>query len=244
VSNLYRGQRQGSFENGFPMNQIRGYKTDGIFQTTQEVDEYKDKINDAGYVNQKAPGDIRFVDINGAPKADSGLLQDPNPDGTINAYDQTYLGKSLPGYYYGITLGADYKNWDIVLGFRGTGDVQSTFSRGINTLTAGSNYDAGYRNRWTPNNPTNKIPRAMQGDPSGNNRGTLDRYVFNAGFLRFQNFQIGYNFNGDLISRVGLSNLRCYISGTNLFVISPYPDLDPENVTTPTVFSFGVNVSF
>jgi len=87
------------------------------------------------------------------------------------------------------------------------------------------------------------VPRLIQGDPSGNNR-INSRHIQDAGFFRFQNFQIGYNFKSDVIKRVGINNLRCYISGTNLFVISPYNDLDPENITTPTTFSVGANVSF
>ena len=84
----------------------------------------------------------------------------------------------------------------------------------------------------------------MQGDPSNNNRRS-DRTVHDAGFLRFQQFLIGYNFNGGILKKAGLSNLRCYFSGSNLFVIAPsWPEPDPENITTPTTFTFGVNVSF
>jgi hypothetical protein len=197
-------------------------------------------------MSQKSPGDVKFVDLNGPPndKSPIGALEDKNPDGKINSYDQTYLGKTIPGYYYGFTLGADYKKWDINLGFRGVGDVQGISSNGVNSISGGGeNFLADYRNRWTPDNPSTAIPRAVQNDPSGNNR-ISDRQVHSAAFLRFQNLQIGYNFSGNLLNRVGISNLRCYVAGSNLFVISPFPDLDPENITTPTVFTLGANLSF
>jgi hypothetical protein len=76
-----------------------------------------------------------------------------------------------------------------------------------------------------------------------NNR-IADRHVEDAGFFRFQNFQIGYNFKSSVLSKVGLSSMRCYFSGSNLFVVTPYSDLDPEENTTPMVFTVGANLNF
>jgi TonB-linked SusC/RagA family outer membrane protein len=253
VSDLYRNQPSTSpndnnlrIENGYSMNYIYGFKTDGIFQTQAEVDEYLKSINDVGNSTQKAPGDIRFVDLYGAPTDDDpeGTLKHYAPDGKIDDFDKTYLGKTIPGYYYGINLGADYKNWDLQLGFRGVGDIQRVNSLGLTSISGGGQrFLADYRDRWTPTNHTNLIPRAVQGDPSGNNR-ISSHTVVDAGFFRFQSFQVGYNFKGAFLNKASVSNLRCYISGSNLFVISPYNDLDPENITTPTVFSIGANISF
>lgn len=250
VKELYNGfpSTSGNYriEEGYSINYIYGYKTNGLFQTVEEVNVYKAKITDAGRDAQKSPGDVIFVDLNGAPKADDpkGTYVHKEPDGKIDAYDQTYLGKTIPGYYYGLNINLDYKNWDANLNFRGVGDVQK-----INTLENqsisgfGNNFLAVYEDRWTPTNTSSSIPRAVQSDPSGNNR-ISDRHVENAGFFRFQNFQIGYNFKGSVIQKLGLNNLRCYVAGTNLFVISPYNNLDPENITTPTTFSVGANLSF
>lgn len=250
VKKLYNNQPSTNgnlrIEEGYPINYIYGYKTDGLFQTPQEVADYQSKITDPGRDAQKAPGDVIFVDLYGAPKDTDpeGALKHYEPDGKIDAYDQTYLGKTIPGYYYGINFDFTYKNWDANLNFRGVGDVQKINTLGKQSISGfGGNFLAEYSDRWTPQNTGSSIPRAVQSDPSGNNR-ISDRHVENAGFLRFQNFQIGYNFKGNIISKLGLNNLRCYVSGTNLFVISPYNDLDPEDITTPTTFSVGANLSF
>ena len=134
----------------------------------------------------------------------------------------------------------------MVLYFRGVGDVQGISTVGLLSLEAGeANYITAYRNRWTPANTNTNIPRPLQSDPSGNNRWLQDRFIHDAGFLRFQNLQVGYNFRGEFVNRLGINNLRCYLSGSNLFVIAPsWPDLDPENITTPTVFTLGFNISF
>jgi TonB-linked SusC/RagA family outer membrane protein len=250
VKKLYGGQPITSdalrIEEGYPINYLFGYKTQGIFQSAQQVSEHIANVTDAGYDAQKSAGDIIFMDINGAPKSTDpeGTYVHKAPDGRIDAYDRTYLGKSIPGYYYGINLGLKYKNWDTNLGFRGTGDVQMINTQGKQSLAGfGSHMLAAYRDRWTPTNTGSSIPRAIQLDPSGNNR-IADRHVENAGFLRFQNFQVGYSFKSSFLETKGMKQLRCYVYGNNIFVISGYSNLDPENITTPTTFGFGLNLSF
>lgn len=250
VSDMYNGIPSTSgnirIEDGYSINYLYAYQTDGIFQTQQEVDAWLAANNDVGYSVQKSPGDVRFVDRYGPPTAQDpdGVLKNYSPDGRIDQYDMTYVGKTIPGYYYGISIGADYKNWDLSLMFRGLGDAQKINTLALQSISGGgTNFLTAYADRWTPGNPSNTIPRAVQGDPSGNNR-ISDRHAQNADFLRFQNFQLGYRFGSDLLSKFGVSSLRCFFSGTNLFVISPYDDLDPENITTPTVFTFGANISF
>lgn len=250
VKKLYNGQPSTNgnvrIEEGYSINYIYGYKTDGIFQNDDEVAEHQSNITDAGYDAQKSPGDVRFVDLNGAPldTDPEGTYVHNEPDGKIDAYDRTFLGKTIPGYYYGFSFNFDYKNWDMNLDFRGVGDVQKINTLGKQSISGfGSNFLQDYENRWTETNHSNSIPRAVQSDPSGNNR-ISDRHVEDAGFLRFQNFQVGYNFRGAFMEKIGVSNLRCYFSGSNLFVISPYSDLDPEDISTPTTFSLGVNLSF
>ena len=234
-------------EVGYPLNYIYGYKTAGIYQTQQEVNDWKAVTTDPGRDTHKSPGDIIFVDQYGdyiegvSPK---GADKDYNPDGKINDRDRMYLGKTIPGYFYGLSLNLDYKNFDLSMIFQGVGDVQKVNSRVLNSASGfGLNFDAAYKNRWTPDNTNTKIPRFVQGDPSGNNR-TSDRMVQNAGFLRFQTFQLGYSLKGGILQKLGVSKLRYYIGGSNIFVISGYDDLDPEDIYLPTTFTTGINLSF
>ncbi len=250
VKKMYNGQPSTNgnqrIEEGYSMFYLYGYKTAGIFQTVEEVNAWKATTTDAGRDAQKSPGDIIFSDIHGAPKADdpAGTYVHKEPDGKIDAYDQTYLGKTIPGFYYGINLDGSFKNWDVSMNFNGIGDVQKINTNGKQSISGyGQQFLAEYRDRWTATNPSNTIPRAVQSDPSGNNR-ISDRHIENAGFLRFQNFQIGYNFSGTFVQKLGLNNLRCYFAGTNLFVITPFNDLDPEDITSPLTLSVGATLSF
>ncbi|MDD4192968.1 MAG: hypothetical protein PHI28_16665, partial [Mangrovibacterium sp.] len=162
-------------EEGESMNYIYGYKMGGIFQSESEVTSYKSKYTDTGYDDQKSPGDIGFEDLYGAPSADApeNVYKSDKPDGTINSYDQTYLGKTIPGYYYGLNLVFDYKNWDMNLNFRGVGDVQKiNYARmgGEAMNSGGTNMLASTRGRWTTTHHSTSMPRAVANDPAGNNR--------------------------------------------------------------------------
>ena len=234
-------------EEGFSMNYIYGYKTAGIYQTAQEVADWKTTTTDPGKDTHKSPGDIIFVDQYGdyiAGTSPENSDKDYNPDGKINERDRMYLGKTIPGYFYGLSINLDYSNFDMSLIFQGVGDVQRVNSRVLNSASGfGNNFDIAYAKRWTPESTDTDIPRFVQGDPSGNNR-TADRMVQNAGFLRLQTFQLGYNLSGGFLRNLGVSRLRCYLAASNLFVITGYDDLDPEDIEIPTTFSTGINLSF
>lgn len=252
VESIYNNVPQGGafnrIEVGRPMNYFFGWISDGIFQTQAEVDAWKQENNHIGAQATIAPGDVRYVDIARPSTSDENLTgaewQIMEQDGIINDFDRTYLGKQIPGFYGGINLGGSYKNFDFSMFFRFTGDVQSQFRYPYESVqVGGNNYHINSLNRWTPENPSNTVPRAIQQDPSRNNI-LSDRFIWDAGFLRFQNLNIGYTIPSDALQKIGMTNARVFVMGQNLFVISPYPDLDPENIMTPRTFTIGANFSF
>lgn len=255
VTKLYRNQPQNGGNNdrievGYPINYIFGYQMGGIFQNQAEIDEWRLTNSSPGNETQLSPGDIYFNDLNGPALPEDGpdAYLNRNPDGITNGNDRTYLGKTIPGFFYGLGVNLDYKGFDFGLTFRGLGDVQrvngvrqsgeSMGAGGVNALTS-------VNNRWTPENPSNTMPRAISGDPSSNARFS-DRWVEDAGFFRLQNAQLGYNLNASskVLQKMGATNLRVFTSLSNVFVISPYTGLDPENDSTPTTLMFGVNLGF
>jgi TonB-dependent starch-binding outer membrane protein SusC len=56
----------------------------------------------------------------------------------------------------------------------------------------------------------------------------LDINVFSGDFIKVKNLSIGYSFSNQLLSRAKISNLRLYVSGQNLGIITKYPGPDPE----------------
>ncbi len=108
-------------------------------------------------------------------------------------------------------------------------------------------------------NPNTSIPRASINDPNDNDR-ISDRYVEDGSYIRLKNITLGYTFPKKMISKWGIENLRLYANIQNLLTITGYDGYDPEigistasaNVMgldngrypSPTVYSFGLNVTF
>jgi len=197
-------------------------------------------------------GDIRFLDING-PGEGSGTIIN-TPDGIIDPNDRVYLGKVIPGYYYGLNLGTDYKGIDLSVFFQGVGDVQAynyTRSGMESLLENGLNMTTTVKNRWTPQNTNTDMPRAVARDPNNNLRFS-DRFVEDAGFFRLKNVQLGYSLPRATLNRMKMQRFRVYVSATNLLTITKWSGLDPEEINTRNgsiipparTFLLGINVGF
>jgi TonB-linked SusC/RagA family outer membrane protein len=252
------GGEFGRIEEGYSMFYLWGYQFGGIFQNQAEIDEWRRKYTDvtvgqsqsnpsAGY--QPKPGDAWFKDVHGNPRPGQKEFYSPFPDSLINANDRTYLGRTIPGYYYGFSFGAEYKAFDVSVFFQGVGNVQRyNFARlgGESMSSNGANQWATTLNRWTPTNPSTTMPRAVFGDPNQNNR-ISSRFVENAGFLRLKNLQVGYNLPKNILSKVGfMSGLRLYFSAVNLLTFTKWTGWDPEVDDVPPTrqFLFGLNARF
>lgn len=259
------GDENGRVEEGYSMFYLWGYKVGGIFQSQADIDAWRSKYADAS-INQSVtnpsagyqykPGDMYFQDVYGNPR-NSKERYSPTPDGIINSNDRTYLGKTIPGYFYGMNLGAAYKGLDLSVFFQGVGDVQKyNYTRaGLEGMGSLANQSADVLERWTTDNHSTTIPRAVYNNPSNPTRFS-DRFVENAGYFRLKNLQIGYSFPRTLLNKSGfIQNIRIYASGINLFTVTNWTGLDPETDSafpdptsdrTPTArqFLFGINAAF
>lgn len=99
---------------------------------------------------------------------------------------------------------------------------------------------ASVSNRWTPNNPTDNIryPRAVFGDPN-NNRRVSDRFLEDGSYLRLKNISLGYNLPLEVLSKIGVSRFRIYVTSQNLLTFTKYSGFDPEVDT----FTTGLNAN-
>lgn len=228
---------------GKPIGAFYLYKTDGIFQTMDEVNAH---VNDDGTLLQEnaRPGDLKFIDVNG--------------DGTIDDKDKGYAGSGIPKVEASLNLGASYKGFDLSMLF-GCGfgnklyNANKYYYEGMNS---GSNFLASTLNAWTPQNKNTDIPRAVYQDPNGNARES-DRFLEKGDFLKLRQLQIGYTLPKHLAKKVYMDRCRIYVSGENLFTITSYDGVDPEfsrNVLNSGVdklifpftrsFTLGAQISF
>ena len=103
-------------------------------------------------------------------------------------------------------------------------------------------------NVWTEANPLGSIPNPK----STVNSYVSDRFVESGAYLRLKNIQLGYTFQKNLISKIGLTKARVYLSMSNVFTVTNYNGYDPEvqggvdygNYPQARTFLMGMNLSF
>jgi TonB-linked SusC/RagA family outer membrane protein len=206
-----------------------GYQVIGRFQSQSEIDGYK--INNDGQGNRtQLPGDFIYKDVNG--------------DGIINGMDERPIGYAEganPYFSFGINGSVAYKGITLTVDFAGAG--MQSFRREVEMKIPfqnnGTSPNYMFEDRWhreDPFNPDSKwVPGtypAIRKDNTShvNFSRRSDFWVTNVRYIRLRNLEIGYQFPKPFLSKIGLSGLRVYVNGTNLFSIDNTRDIgiDPE----------------
>ena len=196
-------------ENGHAIGYFYGYKTAGIFQNQQDINEWIAAGNGVMQKNVK-PGDVKYVDV--------------DHDGVIGDADKVDLGNGLPKYTFGFNFTLGYKGLDLSANFTGAAGFQIAQSYRDPNSPQG-NYSRRILKRWTGEGTSNEIPRVTYGDVG--NWSFSDLYLQDGDYIRLQNLTLGYDFK-KLISWKGLSKMRLYFQVQNLFTLTKYDGMDPE----------------
>lgn len=224
---------------GEAYNSFYGFKTDGIFQNSNDVNAYTNSTGELIQPNA-SPGDFKWVDTNG--------------DGAITDDDKQILGSPIPKFTFGLTLNADYKGFDLMVFTQGAaGNKIFQGLRRLDIQTA--NYQSVALSRWTGDGTSNDYPRLITSDPNGNFSNVSDFYLEDGDYLRVKTVQIGYTLPSNIMSKIGAQKLRLYVTGENLTTLTNYTGYDPEiggNVLgidrgyypQARSFMFGVNLQF
>jgi len=201
-------------QKGQPLGVFYGYKAQGIFQSTDEINGAPTQPG-----NPK-PGDIRFVDVNG--------------DGVINTSDRTIIGNPNPKAIAGVTNTFSYKGLDLSIFFQGSfgNDIYNANRQALESLTGPVNQLTTVLNRWTPTNTNTDIPRAVFNDPNNNGRFS-SRWIEDGSYMRLKNLTLGYTIPTNISKKALISGLRVYVSGQNLITWTDYSGYDPEVAADP-----------
>jgi hypothetical protein len=227
-------------QNGHPFNAFYGYVTNGIFQTQEEVDNYAAQQPGSDPFNRTSPGDIRFRDL--------------NDDGVIDDKDRKFIGDPNPRLLFAMNNTFGFKGFRLDIFLQGVSgnDIFNANRIWQEGMSVAQNQTVAVLNRWTEENHSNTIPRAIFNDPNKNARGS-DRFIEDGSYLRIKNVTLSYSLPEALIHRVKLSSARLYVAGQNLYTFTQYSGIDPEvgiggidfNVYPVTrTYCVGVNLSF
>lgn len=192
----------------YPINVFYGYVTDGIFQNQAEVDAH-------AVQSGASPGDIRFKDLNN--------------DGVINEQDRTVLGNPNPTWLFSLNNRFTWRGFELQIYLQGVAGNKIFNSTRIDMegMAAAYNQYAKTSNRWTGEGTSNSMPRAVWGDPNGNNR-VSDRWVEDGSYLRIKNITLAYNLPGKLLRHIGMEHARVCFSCENVATFTSYSGFDPE----------------
>ena len=196
--------------NGEPFPFFFGYKTDGIFQTMDEVNAYTNSTG--GLIQPDArPGFVRFVDVNG--------------DGAITPEDRTNIGNGTPTWTFGLNFNAEWKGFDFNLflqGVSGADVLDGTYRSDVYS----GNYPTWMLDRWTGPGTSNKYPMLMLGDDV--NWRMSDLYIHDASYCRIKNISLGYTLPQTLTKKFFVERLRFFVMAENLATWTKYWGFDPE----------------
>lgn len=232
---------------GYEMNTIWGYKTDGYWKSREEYLTYKEahpgyqSFNDG----KVAGGDVKYV-------------AQGNPDHTIGQGsgtkedhgDLVYLGNSNGRYLYGFNLSAQWKGFDFSMMFQGVGKRKILIAADV-LAPFKNTYQMPWtihRDYWTEDNQDAEWPRLFVSNDF--NYRPSDKWLQDASYLRLKNVTIGYTIPG---IKKYINSVRVYVTGNDLWehtnLLKVY---DPESSNGVgrnyypffRTWAFGVNVTF
>ena len=215
-------------EVGSPVGVFYGYKTDGVFSTdTEAKSSGLHMVSDTGQDTPFVAGDVRFVNLDG----DAGNV--------IDEKDMTIIGDPNPDFYGRIFTRVGVKNFSLSATFTYSvgGDIYNYQRMLLESGSRFMNQTVAMTNRWTAEGQHTDIPRAVYGDPHGNNRFS-DRWIEDGSYLRLKNITLSYNIP---ISSTYLQGITVWGSANNLFTLTKYLGSDPEFSASNNVLTRGVD---
>ena len=264
-----------------PLGALYGFRYKGVYQYNYSTVQYMSKeerdeffaagktapvvMNEKGEVVLDAQGDpLRMMfnytnDASGKNYKFCGgdaIYEDINHDGQINALDIVYLGSSLPKLMGGFGLNFDYGRWSLRTQFlyRLGHKIMNMARLNAEAMTGNNNQSEAVNYRWRKEGDVTSIPRAMYGSNSNYNTLVSDRFVEDASFLRLNYVSLNYSLDKRQLKWIGLNRMTFYINTQNVFTLTKYTGVEPNNSGTPAIdnnptpsarqYTLGINVEF
>ncbi len=169
-----------------------------------------------------ANGQALFLDTNGD-------LTNTNDGGEVFLSGKSPYAKFDGGINTSITYKGFYLNADLY--YKGGNYIFNTVEQQLlsDGTGANSNQRVDAFNYWKNPGDLNVLP-----DPTANNslrseaNGTSTRYLQKGDYIRLRNLQIGYDVPSKFLENVVFSQIKVYVSATNLWTYTPYYKGDPE----------------
>lgn len=205
-----------------------GYEVEGRFENQEQINNHPVNIDGQGNRNL-LPGDFIYKDVNG--------------DGLINGMDERPIGfaeGANPYMSFGLNASMNYKGFDLFVGFAGAS--MQTFNRNWELRypfqNNGTSPDFMFEDRWHKEDLYNADSEWIPGHYPAIRRGGADHlynrkntfWLTNVKYIRLRNLELGYRLSRTTLDKIGITALRVYANGTNLFSLDNVKEfgVDPE----------------
>lgn len=224
---------------GYRIGQYRGYLTNGFYRSQEDIDN-----STPNKLGKAIPGDLKFVDFNN--------------DGYVTSDDIVPIGYSnVPEYTFSIEPAITWKKWSLSVMIQGVENVSSDLQFDQRTLSSNQMFKH-MLGRWTPETADRATWPVLQPAVGGNFMSYLtnDFLLTDASYVKIRNAQLSYQLSENIAHRIGVSNVRIYLSGQNLHTWTKMLYIDPENsqrrapqaatnvYPTSRIYNIGLNVEF
>ncbi|MCV9385252.1 SusC/RagA family TonB-linked outer membrane protein [Reichenbachiella ulvae] len=215
----------------------------GQFQDDEDMRNSPLQNGRDGNITRALPGDLKYRDVNG--------------DGVINGDDASpILSNATPRSQYGLNLDLRWNGFDFNMLWQGQSGHSIKFNEVYGTIFAfKGNTPEYFYDRWHQADPYNpdsewiagEYPASRQiSDMPGMTYTESSMWRRDASYVRLKSIQLGYTFNNEVMSRVGISSLRLYASGFNLITIAdPWVKAhDPERTNNGPGLSYNAGFGY
>lgn len=213
-------------------------RTDGLFRTQEDIDNYVTKgTGDNGVpagtpilINGSRPqlGDVRYLDL--------------NDDGQITDEDRDYCGSPWAKMQMSFVFNAEWKDFDFSMMWNGQfgNKVYNVPLWQGRQFSDNSNY-IRFKKGEEPYqlDPNSSTPRIIYGD--SRNSMDCDRFVEDGSYFRLKSISLGYNFKKEWLKNLGIDKLRLFATGSNLLTITGYSGIDPDFKGVNAVWNSGTD---
>lgn len=211
------------FNISFNRNKLTALELQKVYYAAQTTDALHDQVvrNEPG---RPLGGFWGYISDGVDPETGELIYRDLNNDGKVTSSDKTYIGDPNPDFIFGLTNKLEYKGFMLSLFFQGSygNDVYNASRMDTEGMYDGRNQSDRVLDRW-------RIPGQITDVPKANfNIQNSTYFVEDGSFIRLKDLTLAYSFAPEVISRIGLTQLRPFFTATNLFTITRYTGMDPE----------------
>mgnify|MGYP002624719753 CR=1 FL=1 len=213
---------------GQAANLFYGYRTEGVFATTEEAAQSGLYILGSNGITKTyfGAGDVKFADIDG--------------NGEINDNDRVVIGDPNPDIYGNIFTTVGWKRFklDVRFNYSLGNDVYNYMRSQLESGSRFLNQTTALMSRWQIEGQQTDVPKITFQDPMGNSRFS-DRWIEDGSYLRLKTVTLSYDLplNSEFIQ-----GLQFWVQGNNLLTFTKYLGTDPESSMTSNVIGQGIDL--